>query len=196
MLCQSVCAFDTYTHVRRLKHMHLAALYPCTYWAVDKDSGKIAKKRKKPSNLGPMLVCLANDLLHWYDGKMVTDYSRSEDDPGRVFLLRAVLLFWCGDYPGLGEASNFTHAGYFPCHWCKIPGEHSKGLQRMVYGRYRRYRARKYVDITITIYHQFRILICFVMIIYLVKVYVIYQIICQSLCALSNNLSKCMFFVK
>ena len=139
--CQTHC---THTHCR-LKNIHLAALYPCTYWGVDKNSGQIAKMRKKPSNLGPMLVCLANDLLHWYDGKMVTDYSRSEDDLGRVFLLRAVLLFWCGDYPGLGEATNFTHAGYYPCHWCKIRGVYAKGLTRMVYGRYRRYRARNIV---------------------------------------------------
>ena len=70
--------------------------------------------------------------------KMVEDHTRSPDDPDRNFLLRVVLLFWCGDYPGLGEVTNFSHAGYNQCHWCTDRGCHSKGLSRMVYGGYRR----------------------------------------------------------
>ena len=42
--------------------------------------------------------------------------------PGRKFLCKTVLLFWCGDYPGQGKISGFSHAanGRFPCHWCKV----------------------------------------------------------------------------
>ena len=90
------------------------------------------------SSVLPLMVVLVDDLLHWYDGKMVEDHTRSPDDPDRNFLLRVVLLFWCGDYPGLGEVTNFSHAGYNQCHWCTDRGCHSKGLSRMVYGGYRR----------------------------------------------------------
>lgn len=57
----------------------------------------------------------------------------------RTFILRTILLFWCGDYPGLGEATNFKHSGYYACHWCKIKGEYCKGLTRTIYKGYRRW---------------------------------------------------------
>ena len=121
------------------KNIHLAGLYPCDYYYVDADTGLMARKQHKPTHINPMLMLLVNDLLHWYDGKIVVDHSMDVDDPGREFLLRVVLLFWCGDYPGLGEVTRFKHCGYDACHWCKDRGQHSKGLQRMVYGRYRRW---------------------------------------------------------
>lgn len=124
---------------KNFKYMHLSALYPCDYWCLDSTSKEPVKLSHKPSNLGPLLVCLVNDLQHWYDGKHVVDYFKAEGDLQRKFLLRTVLLFWCGDYPGLGEATNFRHSGYYGCHWCKDRGEYSKGLNRMVWGRYRRY---------------------------------------------------------
>jgi len=83
-------------------------------------------------------VLFTDDLLFWYEGKMTVDYNLAEGDPGRNFLLRAVLLFWCGDYPGLGEATNFKHKGYNGCHWCKDRGVYSKSLGRMVLSNYRR----------------------------------------------------------
>ena len=91
--------------------------------------------------LGPLLIFLANDMNHWYDGKIVTDHTQPINSPSRTFLLRFVLLGWCADYPGLGECSNFSHAagGHHSCHWCEVPGEYSNGLKRMLYPAIRRY---------------------------------------------------------
>jgi hypothetical protein len=119
--------------------IHLSFLYPGEFWVYDDTTKKPKRIKAKPKNLGPMQQLLVDDLLHWYDGKMVTDYSKPVHDPQHHFCLRAILLYWCGDYPGLGEATNFVHEGYNACHWCKIKGNHSAGLSRMVYKDYRRY---------------------------------------------------------
>jgi hypothetical protein len=123
---------------KKYDKMHLSTLYPCDYWMLDAASGLMKRESHHPANIGAMLVLLADDLLFWYDGKMAEDFSLKPTDPARKFLLRVVLLFWCGDYPGLGEATNFIHKGYNHCHWCKDKGEHSKLLHRMVISRYRR----------------------------------------------------------
>ena len=120
--------------------IHLSFLYPGEFWVFDEITKKPKRLKAKPKNLGPMQQLLVDDLLHWYDGKIVTDYSKLPDDPQYRFCLRAILLLWCGDYPGLGEATNFVHAcGYNACHWCKMKGEHSAGLSRTMYKEYRRY---------------------------------------------------------
>jgi hypothetical protein len=61
-------------------------------------------------------------------------------DPARNAFIRCILLYWCGDYPGLGEVANFSHSAMSgcACHWCKAKGEYSKGLHRQVYAEYRR----------------------------------------------------------
>ena len=123
---------------KKFNKIHLTGVYPCDYWTTAKSTGLPIRQAQKPSSVLPLMVVLVDDLLHWYDGKMVEDHTRSPDDPDRNFLLRVVLLFWCGDYPGLGEVTNFSHAGYNQCHWCTDRGCHSKGLSRMVYGGYRR----------------------------------------------------------
>jgi ssDNA-binding Zn-finger/Zn-ribbon topoisomerase 1 len=127
---------------KKLGNIHLCALYPCDFWAKHKRTMQPFREKGNPSNLGPLLVLLTDDLLQWYDGKRVEDFTVPIGDEDRHFTLRAILLYWCGDYPGLGETSNFRHKGYHFCHWCKDPGTHSKGLSRMVLGGYRRY-ARK-----------------------------------------------------
>jgi hypothetical protein len=124
---------------KRFNHIHLAALYPCDYWIQDPATGALKRESHKPGNLGALLVVLTDDLLSWYDGKWAVDPSLAPEDPGRQFVLRAILLFWCGDYPGLGETTNFKHTGYHFCHWCKDVGEYSSSLQRMVIAAYRRY---------------------------------------------------------
>jgi hypothetical protein len=120
--------------------VHLSFLYPCEYWVEDPQTKEQKLKKAKPSNLSPLIMLLVNDLLHWYDGKIITDFSMDPGDPARQALIRCILLFWCGDYPGLGEASNFSHsaASAHACHWCNVEGDHSMGLSRMVYAGYRR----------------------------------------------------------
>lgn len=123
---------------KKFNHIHLSALYPCDFWVVDKDTGLLKREKHKPSHIGPLQVLLVEDLLYWYEGKTAVDYSLAENDPARIFNLRAALLFWCGDYPGLGEITNFSHAGYHACHWCKEVGEYSISLNRTMYTRYKR----------------------------------------------------------
>jgi hypothetical protein len=50
--------------------------------------------------------------------------------------LRAILLFWCGDYPGLGETTSFAHSGTNACHWCWVEGIWGHGVNREAYGEY------------------------------------------------------------
>lgn len=120
--------------------IHLSFLYPGEYWAENDVTKEQYLQKAKPNNLSPLILMLVDDLLQWYDGKYVTDYSMAEDDPERRAFIRCVLLFWCGDYPGLGEATNFSHAarGAHACHWCNVEGENSNALNRMIFGKYRR----------------------------------------------------------
>jgi hypothetical protein len=52
-----------------------------------------------------------------------------------------MLLYWCGDYPGQGEASGFSHApgGKKACHWCEILGKKSMTIKRQKYDHFFRY---------------------------------------------------------
>jgi hypothetical protein len=121
--------------------IHLSFLYPGEYWVEDDDTKQQILKKAKPSNLSPLITCLVDDLLHWYDGKEVVDHSMAEGDPARQAFIRCILLFWCGDYPGLGEASNFSHCANssYACHWCNVRGDYSNGLSRQVIKDYKRY---------------------------------------------------------
>ena len=123
----------------KFRHIHLAALYPNEHWRLSEESSKWERATKKPSTLSPLMHVLTDDLLFWQDGKQVIDYNKALGDPRRTFLMRAILLFWCGDYPGLAEATGFAHAGTWPCHWCKIKGEWQFGVGREAYGGYVRY---------------------------------------------------------
>jgi hypothetical protein len=38
------------------------------------------------------------------DGFRIVDHTKVLDDPDRVFWLKTVLLFWVGDYPGVGKS--------------------------------------------------------------------------------------------
>ena len=126
---------------KQFAQVYCCFLYPCRFWVIDPKTNQPVSETHKPSDLGPLMVMLVNSMLHWYDGKMVTDHSRIQGDPSRYFLLRAMLLFWCGDYPGLGEASNCGHASASPaaCHWCNYRGEYSKGLSRTLFKHFRRW---------------------------------------------------------
>jgi hypothetical protein len=123
----------------KFRHIHLAALYPNEFWRLSEERKAFERVPKKPSTITPLLVVLTDELLFWQDGVNITDHSKAIGDPARDFTMRAILLFWCGDYPGLGEASGFAHAGTWPCHWCKIKGEWQFGVGREAYGEYVRY---------------------------------------------------------
>jgi hypothetical protein len=120
----------------KFRHIHLAALYPNEFWRLSEERDKWERATKKPSTLSPLMHVLTDDLLFWQDGTQVTDCSKDIGHPARDFHMRAILLFWCGDYPGLAEASGFSHAGTWPCHWCKLKGEWQFGVGREAYGGY------------------------------------------------------------
>jgi hypothetical protein len=128
----------------KFKFIHLAFLYPNEFWKIAEESGGARFERvpKKPATLSPLIHLLVDDLLFWEDGRNVIDYSLELGDPRRTFRLHTVLLFWTGDYPGLGEATGFAHQGINACHWCKIKGKWTKALHRGEYGGYVRYGPR------------------------------------------------------
>ena len=66
-----------------------------------------------------MLHVLVDDLLVGETrGYAVVDTSRRVGDPRRDFRLRVILLYVCGDWPALGKAAGFSHAGDYECHYC------------------------------------------------------------------------------
>ena len=86
---------------------HLFGYIPCESWDVNEDGSALRIVRTPPS-LQPMMYVFSDEMYHLYnDGCMMEDYSRSRQDAGRCFLMRVILLFWIGDYPGLGEISDF-----------------------------------------------------------------------------------------
>ena len=124
----------------KFRYVHLAALVPGHFWITGLVSGQFEKVNRKPSHLGAVLHAVVDDLLQWEQGHRVEDFSKHLEDPARWFRLCAILLYWCGDYPGQGEASGFSHAalGKKSCHWCEINGLYCKGIGRTRYGGYYR----------------------------------------------------------
>ena len=121
----------------KFRHIHLSGLYPCDFWMTNK-AGKWQRVDRQPKSLIPLLWCLADDLLHWEDGDYIVDCSKPEGDPDRQFLLRVILLYWCGDYPGLKDVSGFCHGiqVHGMCHWCDVIGPSDKETGSQVYGGY------------------------------------------------------------
>jgi hypothetical protein len=124
----------------KFRHIHLTAVYPHQFWSHGSTPDNWRINTRKPKTLTPLMYVMTDDLLFWEDGQTVTDTSRRMDDPERDFTLRTILLYWCGDYPGLGEATGFNHGVHrHMCHWCHIEGHHSTALKRSSYGDYVRW---------------------------------------------------------
>ena len=123
----------------KFRNIHLAALYPNEFWRLSEEGSKWERAPKKPSSLSALLIVLTDELLSWEDGQMVEDFNKAENDPARTFKMRVVLLYWCGDYPGLGETTCFAHSGENACHWCKVKGIWGHGVNREAYGEYVRF---------------------------------------------------------
>jgi hypothetical protein len=75
---------------------------------------------RDPPSMTAFLTVFVDELL-WGEttGFRIVDHSKAVDDPDRVFWLKTILLFWVGDYMGLGKCANMRHAGFYGCHWCK-----------------------------------------------------------------------------
>jgi hypothetical protein len=122
----------------KFRHIHLAALYPNEYWRLSEENEDWERAPHKPSSLSPLMYVLVDDLLSWEDGQWVEDHNLPEGHQDRMFKLCATLLYWTGDYPGLGEATDFMHSGKNACHWCWVKGVWENGLGRSSYGEYPR----------------------------------------------------------
>lgn len=74
---------------------------------------------RDPPSLQCVLLRLVDELLLGQNrGFPMKDFNISPVHPEHYFLLKTVLLFFVGDYPGLAKVSCFKHAGYYRCHWC------------------------------------------------------------------------------
>ena len=124
----------------KFRYIHLAALVPCHFWIIGEESGQFERVERKTGNLCAVMHVVVDNLLKWEKGELMEDHSKLPDDPRRWFHMRALLLYWCGDYPGQGEASGFNHAamGLHACHWCQDKGTYSMGIQRTQYTDYYR----------------------------------------------------------
>jgi len=124
----------------KFRYTHLTGLVPAHFWIISENGKHFVRVERKPSDILALLYVVTDDLLIWEDGEEVEDHSKREEDPARRFQLRATLLYWCGDYPGQGEASGFSHAagGSKACHWCEIKGQKSKAIERQKYTGYYR----------------------------------------------------------
>jgi hypothetical protein len=121
----------------KFRHIHLAALYPNEFWRLSEENGDWERAPHKPSTLSPLLYVLVDELLMWEDGQLVEDHNLPAGHKDRIFKMCVTLLYWTGDYPGLGEATSFAHAGKNACHWCWVQGVH--GVGRSTYREYPRY---------------------------------------------------------
>ena len=85
---------------------HLFGYIPCETWDEGED-GRAERTVGKPSSLQPMMAIFADEMHRLYEsGMWVEDFSRPLADPTRWFLMRVILLFMIGDYPGLGELTD------------------------------------------------------------------------------------------
>jgi hypothetical protein len=125
----------------KFRYTHMTALVPSHFWTIGETSKQFERVERKPSHLCAIMHAIVDDLLHWEEGEDVEDMSKDAMDPDFRFRLRAMLLYWCGDYPGQGEASGFSHApgGKKSCHWCEVVGDKSMALDRQKYEHYFRY---------------------------------------------------------
>jgi hypothetical protein len=125
----------------KFRYTHLVGLVPSHFWILNWKGDRFQRVEKKASHLCALMHAVVDDLLLWEDGAPMEDHSKSPDDPERWFQLRTMLLYWCGDYPGQGEASGFGHSAMSrkACHWCKARGVYCEGIKRQKYGDYYRF---------------------------------------------------------
>jgi hypothetical protein len=101
-------------------NVHMVALVPDQHWEISPITGRKKRIKRKTSVLTCVTTRLTDELLELYEtGCWVTDHSLPLGDPLRRFLLRVILLFWIGDYPGIAEVACTMASGGNSCHWCK-----------------------------------------------------------------------------
>jgi hypothetical protein len=105
---------------RKNQHQHMFALAPSDEIEYDKNGNTFVFKRD-PKSIQCVLLVLVDELLHGQDtGFNIRDFSRHVDDPEHNFMLKVILLFFMGDYPGQGKVANMKHSGFRACHWSHV----------------------------------------------------------------------------
>ena len=92
---------------------------------------------RDPKSMRAFMIVFVDELL-WGEttGFRIVDYAKDVSDPERVFWMKVILLFWVGDYPGLGKVSAMKHAGQKGCHWCEgFFYAHSQGHNVCIHNR-------------------------------------------------------------
>jgi hypothetical protein len=81
---------------------------------------RLRSECRDPPSMTAFLTVFVDELL-WGEthGFRIVDHSKALNDPDRVFRLKTILLFWVGDYMGLGKCANMRHSGFYGCHWCQ-----------------------------------------------------------------------------
>jgi hypothetical protein len=106
--CAARLANPPEAYGKSLHLTHLLCMMSCEYWEADPHTGKPRRRLRSPKCLAPMMLRIADELhMLYYVGIRAVDYSLHENNQDREFVLRCVLLFWIGDYPGQGETSGF-----------------------------------------------------------------------------------------
>jgi hypothetical protein len=103
-------------------NIHLHSLTSSEYF--ERDGTRVVRE---PHSLQIVMNLVARDLESLYEEGTLVNLNDQEERV-RCYLK---LLFYNGDLPGLGKASNFVHAGRWFCHWCKTPGVHRASCQKV-----------------------------------------------------------------
>ena len=78
------------------RNTHMAAVQPSVYLTWDHSKNRPRQVHHNPKNQAPIVTVLCDELYTGYvTGWRVVDYSMPEGVPGREFLCRVILLFWC-----------------------------------------------------------------------------------------------------
>jgi hypothetical protein len=113
---------------------HMFALVPDQHWVLNAVSGRLRRQKKKTSWLTAILVRFTDELLWGYHTGFTTiDHSLPRGHARRKFQLHCMLLFWCGDWPGINEAAGTMSAGKCCCHWCQQQFVYSMSLRRFTF---------------------------------------------------------------
>jgi hypothetical protein len=74
---------------------------------------------RDPKDYQALMLPMVEDFLTAQtQGIAVRDHSLPECNQSRDFVMKCILLYWIGDYPGQAKVCNQKHAGKWTCHWC------------------------------------------------------------------------------
>jgi hypothetical protein len=162
-----------------MAHCHMHLVSASEYWELDPVSNSIRRAIHQPKSLAPHMTIIADDLLGGYTrGYEVVDWSRSVNQPDRVFTCKCILLFYTGDYPGISKCSGCKENH---CHWCTSNPDYDVSISRKNWGtEFRRFLRKiqfafSYLLLLFTIYFYYLLLLLFVLL-FIIYYYYYYSV--------------------